>query len=333
MDAEGETRLRKLSADFEDVTGTAFSHFHCPILFRDENVELCKAHIVNQAFSSIGRHWTVQRKDVDGFFGRCFESDFVDIQYEGDITASKAIVDKALAKRFRPQVLIDGQPVPYYYGSAATLSPADHAKVQFEGDHGTADLRLKLTPTALEATDAANLQIRVERDLRLPALVSLIKVAHLTLFRMLGYRYALSVGGHFMGWSILGEFYSKNHHLDKKVVIENAETHFAEFCNLVRPVISHDPHLEGTVVDNLLYVCETATNVPWAFMVFATTTNALHAIVVPILEHSDGIARFISFLKSGGGTVHGRLSRYEGGEFKASPKVTAFTWPAAGFRS
>src|ERR1700732_4545725 len=114
MDAEGETRLRELRADFEEVTGTAFSHFHCPILFRDENVELCKAHIVNQAFSSIGRHWTVQRKDVDGFFGRCFESDFVDIQHEGHITASKAIVDKALAKRFRPQVLIDGQPVPYY---------------------------------------------------------------------------------------------------------------------------------------------------------------------------------------------------------------------------
>jgi hypothetical protein len=333
MDAEGETRLQELRADFEEVTGTAFPHFYCPILFRDENVELRKAHIVNRAFSSIGRDWTVQRKDVDGFFGICFELDFVDIQYEEHITASKAIVDKALAKRFRPQVLIDGQPVPYYYGNAATPSRPDHAKVQFEGDHGTADLRLKLTRTTLEATDAANLQVRVERDLRIPALVSLIKVAHLTLFRMLGYRYALSVGGHFMGWSILGEFYSKNHHFDKAVVIENAETHFAEFSNLVRPVISHDPHLEGTVVDNLLYVCETATSVPWAFMVFATTTNALHAIVVPILEHSDGVARFISFLKSDGGTVHGRLSRYEGGEFKASPKMTAFTWPNVGFRS
>ena len=219
MDAEGETRLRELRADFEEVTGKAFSCFHCPILFRDENVELCKAHIVNQAFSSIGRQWTVQRADVDRFFGRCFESDFVDIQFQGQITASKAIVDRELAKAFRPQLRIHGQRVSYYYANDETPSPADHARVQFEGEHGTAGVR-QLSPKALEATEAADFEIRIERDLRLPALVSLIKVAHLTLFRMLGYRYALSDGGHFMGWSILGDFYLENHLFIKRLSLK-----------------------------------------------------------------------------------------------------------------
>lgn len=332
MDADGEAKLRDLRAEFEEVTGKAFSHFYCPVLFRDEDVELCKAHIVNEAFSSVGRHWTVQRADVDGFYGRCFESDFVDIQYQGQITAATSMVDKTLAKKFRPQILVKGRPVPYYYPPEATPTVTDHAKVQLEGDHGTVEVRLKLTPKALEATDAADFEIRVERDLRLPALVSLIKVAHLTLFRMLGYRYALSAGGRFMGRSILGEFYLQNYHLGKKIVVEKAQTYFEEFSNLVRPVISHNPRLEGTVADNLLYVCETTSNVPWAFMVFARTTNALHAVVVPIFEHPDGIARFMSFLKSDGGRIEGRLSRYEGGEFKVWPNPTTFSWPPGGFR-
>ena len=148
MDAEGEAKLRELNVDFAEVRGMPFSHFFCPVLFRDEDVELCKAHIVNQAFSDARRHWTVQRADVDGFFGSCFESDFVDIQYQGQVTATQAMVDKALAKKFRPQVFVKGQAVPYYY-PRATGSPPQHAKVQFEGEYGTVDLRLKLHPNVL----------------------------------------------------------------------------------------------------------------------------------------------------------------------------------------
>ena len=329
MDAAAETKLRELRNDFEEATGEAFAYFHCPLLFRDENVELCKAHIINQAFRGVARHWTVQRADVDQFFGSCFESDFVDIQHQGQLTAVKAIVDKTLAKKFRPQVLVNGQSVPYYYPTAEAPGPIDHAKVRLEGDHGTANLRLKIAPKMLEETAASNTEIRVERDLRIPALASLFKAAHLTLFRMLGYRYALSVGGHFMGWSILGEFYSQNHRFDRKAVLQKAPIHFGEFSNLVRPVVSHNPLLQGTVADNLLYVCETAASVRWAFMVFVRTTNALHAIIVPILEQPDAIAQFMAFLKNDGGRVDGRFSRFEGGEFKASPNITNFKWPAA----
>jgi hypothetical protein len=216
MDPDGEAKLRGLRADFEEVTGKAFSHFYCPVLFRDEDAELCRAHIVNEAFSSVGRHWTVQRKDVDGFYGRCFESDFVDIQYQGQVSAGTAMVDKTLGKKFRPKILVRGHPVPYYYPPEAIPAVEGHSKVHLEGDQGTVEVHLKLTPKELETTVASDLEIRVERDLRLPALVSLIKVAHLTLFSMLGYRYALSAGGHFMGRSILGEFYLQNYRLETK---------------------------------------------------------------------------------------------------------------------
>jgi hypothetical protein len=149
VDSDGEAKLRELRAQFEEVTGKTFSHFYCPVLLRDEDVELYKAHIVNEAFSSVGRHWTVQRADVDGFYGSFFESDFVDIQHQGQITAARSMVDKALAKKFRPQILVKGHPVPYYYPPEATPTVADHAKIQFEGDYGAVELRLKLTPKEL----------------------------------------------------------------------------------------------------------------------------------------------------------------------------------------
>ena len=46
MDHEGENKLKELQADFEQVSGQPFSNFYCPIVFRDEIVKLCKAHVV-----------------------------------------------------------------------------------------------------------------------------------------------------------------------------------------------------------------------------------------------------------------------------------------------
>lgn len=50
MDKALAHRLRYLREDFSEVVGKPFEHFYCPVLFRDEEVELCKAHIVSAAF-------------------------------------------------------------------------------------------------------------------------------------------------------------------------------------------------------------------------------------------------------------------------------------------
>jgi hypothetical protein len=75
-------KLSALRADYETVTGRPFSHFYCPILFRDEPVDLCQAHIA--AFHDSSRAGTVQRADVDNFVGSVFEADFVAMQHEGN---------------------------------------------------------------------------------------------------------------------------------------------------------------------------------------------------------------------------------------------------------
>lgn len=42
--------IEKLRVDFAAEPGRPFTHFQCPILFRDEPAELCRGHIANQAF-------------------------------------------------------------------------------------------------------------------------------------------------------------------------------------------------------------------------------------------------------------------------------------------
>jgi hypothetical protein len=70
MHAKLRSKLERFKSDYKHLRGTSFSHLCCPVLFNDEDVELCKAHIVNLAFPNSSRAWTVQRKDVDSFYGR-----------------------------------------------------------------------------------------------------------------------------------------------------------------------------------------------------------------------------------------------------------------------
>ena len=51
MNGQVAARVKSLSVDFESVTGNLFQHFFfCPILFKDERSQLCRAHVINRRF-------------------------------------------------------------------------------------------------------------------------------------------------------------------------------------------------------------------------------------------------------------------------------------------
>jgi hypothetical protein len=327
MNDSGAVKLKRMREDFRSVTGTSFAWFYCPILFRDEDVDLCKAHIVNRAFVSTPRSWTVQRADVDNFYGSFFEAEFVDIQHEGKASVDQCLTDKELAKKFRPDIRLRGDSVDYYVARANV--PAGHSRIVLQTNVGNVELGLKVSPDEVAAAGSEDWQITIEKDLRIPALASLLKAAHLTLFEMLGYRYGLSAAGHFVGSTILGKFFSENREKNRAEVIANAAEHFAEFKNMVRPVVSDTPMLEGTAVDNRLYICETTAAIPWAFIIFVRTFPTKHAVLVPVFEHADSAARFVAFLKGEGGHVEAKFCMYANGAFSAAAKTTPFWWPKA----
>jgi hypothetical protein len=174
-------------------------------------------------------------------------------------------------------------------------------------------------------------EIVIEKDIRLPALVSLLKAAHLTLFEMLGYRYALSAGGIFLGRDVLGKFFLRNRDLSKADVLIDAASYFREFKNMMRPVMNAPPEAPDTVTDRFLFVCHCEAEIPWALIVFIRTSDLLHAVLVPVLETQSAAARFVTFLRGDGGPIWANRCHFEGERWLGSKESEILNWPKAEF--
>lgn len=318
-------KLDKLRSDYQAVTGSPFSHFYCPILLQDDDTELCEAHIVNKAFAESDRNSTVQRTDVDNFYGRFFEADFEKTQY-WKIPPDQIIADSSLSNKLRPEILLGGEvteyflargPVPNHFTEAITNS----------------GVRLGLKTHLDQATAAIGkgCEMRVGQDARLPALVSLLKAAHLTLFDLLGYRYALSKGGRFLGRTVLGDFFLQNRSLERADVLKNAVSHFAKFANMLRPLLNSPVEVRGTVSDGLLFVCFLEPQTLWAYIVFIRTCKELHAVLVPILEEPNAATRFEAFLCGEVGPIPAKLCHIGSDRLRIREQTETMMWPDAAF--
>ncbi len=317
-------KLERLRLDFEEVSGRPFDHFFCPMLFRDEDVELCKGHIVGQVFGGRER-WTVQRKDVDNFYGTAFEADFADIRFR-ERSAESVISDAAVLRRFRTLLTANGEPVPHY----ASTGPIPASHIRIHNDAGAATpLVLKMDGAELQSLEHAEWQFGIDKDLRLAALVSILKAAHLTLFEMIGYRWALSAGGNLVGKTILGDFYLASARRSRTEVGATAARHFSQFAQMVRPVQDAPAYLRGTVHDRQLYVCRMGT-VTWGAIVFIKTGDSMHGALLPVLESDHAANIFARFLSGGQDEIVVQLARFRGDDWSASTQRLTVQWPATG---
>ena len=103
MNTHIRKRLEQLRAEYESVSGRPWRFFYCPILHRDEETELCAGHVVNQALRDADRSWTVQRKDVDNYYGTLFEGDFLALEQKVDLQVDEILADRKLSRQFKPQ--------------------------------------------------------------------------------------------------------------------------------------------------------------------------------------------------------------------------------------
>jgi hypothetical protein len=324
------TRLSQMREDYQLRFGRPFSHFYCPLLFVDEDTELCKAHVVNRGFPDSTRKWTVQRKDVDGFYGSTFEAEFEKIQFIGKHKPDEVLVDPMLSRKLEPKILLGGKPVDYF--TPAGPVPEHFTPALVQSPSGTRPLVLKIHPDDAIAAFNRGCEILVERDMRLPTMVSLLKAAHLTLFHRLGYRYAMSAGGFFLGYSILGSFYLRNWDRGASEALAAAPRHFEEFANMVRPIQFTEVGTEGTVVDGFMFICLTSTDQTWAVIVVIRTDQLLHAVLVPVIDNAESAARFATFLKGGACDIRARRARLENDTVQAGPPEM-LRWPKGGLAS
>ena len=143
MNALLAARLNTLRADFESVTGNPFQDFFCPILFKDEKVRLCRAHVINRRFRDSDRSWTIQRADVDAWFGTLFEDDFLALEYKDQSVIEDALTDKDLTRRFRPRLTVDGQIVDYFLSRGRVPGPQTSGELDVKGRKMQVGLKCK----------------------------------------------------------------------------------------------------------------------------------------------------------------------------------------------
>ena len=326
MNENFKQTLDELNADYTQIKGQPFSHFFCPILFKDEDVILCKAHIVNQALPAAPQDWTIQRKDVDNFYGAYFESEFIGVQYNAR-EHEDVFSDKKLTDFFKPQILVDDKPVDYFITNGEV--PKEFTRLELDINGQVIQLGLKISPEDFVKAKESNWEMAISRDVRVSALISLIKAAHLTLFSMLGYKYAFSSGGYFVGRNILGEFYLKNKGKAKKEILKNAYFFFKEFGHMARPIDSSEINFQGSISDNQILLCQKYGDIAWGCIVFVKTAQTVNAVLLPNFDQPDSVVRFFDFLKNDKEEIDVALMRFEQGHFELT-RATKIIWPKSG---
>ena len=327
MDIAVEEHLAKLKEDYSTVSGCTWNYFVCPILQVDEDVPLIRAHVINKAFPNSDRSWTIQRKDVDNFFGSRFEADFLAIDKKVGRSPIELLADKDLRRLFKPTALLDGKEVESYAYQPSVAVPEQFLKVTLSAEGRSAREVLKATSGQRRAARDGRVEIEVDKDVRIHALVSLLKAAHLTLFHLMGYKYALSLGGRLLGKDLLGDLFLKTRQLNPVDTVEMAVQHFRPFHNMVQVVLPGTTPFQGTVTDRLANAIMDGSRI-WALQVFVRTGEHMYLVMVPILDHPDSLERFRRFLSADESALECRSIRLKRSQIEMAGSSFEMTWPS-----
>ncbi|MCP4601336.1 MAG: hypothetical protein GY847_12565 [Proteobacteria bacterium] len=321
--------LATLQTDFTSVKGAPFDYFFCPILFRDEEAELCKGHILNKAFGIGMGKWTVQREDVDNFFGSRFESEITKVRHRGALGIRDVIGDRRLRQNLRPRVYAGNREIEFFIPQGEV---PDHFTVLESSDEGLPPvIGIKVPPSEVEAAIDADWCIEVSLDLRVGFLVSLLKAAHLTEFYLLGYRYALSPAGHLIGAQMLGRVFEVARRMSRSEALGAAKVELADCINMVRPMIRNELDLRGTILDRQVMVAWSSSGFPWAIIIIVPVGDDFHGVMLPVGDHVSGITTWHSFMKNENDWIAVKLARFDReadqGMWKFSKKTWRIHWP------
>ena len=290
-------RLERHRKNYATVTGKPFEHFYCPFLFVDEAVEVMRGHIINEAFHGSSKAWVVQRKDVDGFYGGFFEGDFELFQYMHGASTREHFTNPKLFGGMRPRIYCNDVEIKYFLANGKP-TPSGFQFVAWEMEGGIIDINVKATVEQMLLMRSA-WTYETGKDLRIPAFVSLMKAAHLSMFSLLDYRYALSNTGRFLGSDILGRFFRENSDVSsKKEAQRRAFPFFRPYRHMIRPLEFGSSTLDGSLTDGIIHLCVTDANEPWAMIIFMRTGQHRHAAIVPYSEGDSSLPAYLEFLNN-----------------------------------
>ncbi len=310
MNQRARNRLELHRSDYAACTGKPYEHFFCPILFNDDPADLIRGHVINEAFKGSSKAWIVQRSDVDRFYGGFFEGDFELLQYMQGASLLDYFTNPKLFGAIRPKIYCGEEEIKYF-PSDGKLPPEGFKFVECDIDGHIIELNVRATHEQMIA-QPSQWNYETKKDLRIPAFVSLIKAAHLSMFSLFGYRYALRHAGRFIGEDILGKFYRENRDVrSKKEAQRCAFQFFKPFKHMIRPIQPGSTTMEGTLSDGIVHLCASASGNPWAMIMFIRTGELRHAALIPFPENEEALAIYLDFLKNHHEQIHVMRGVYE----------------------
>jgi len=188
--------LTKLQSDFLRVTGKKCPDFYCPIMneFGMGPRGLMAGHILPQCIQSASRATVIQSADVHNGFGKieAVLCNFLNRPYY-EVTE--------LYKRARGLTITgsSGVPAPAFFPKKKAAPPFPQISLT---DQKGEIIAVPFVKTSMDRMNEFDGPVDVEGEIvfSVPALVvSLIKSAHLALFKLTGYEWVLNPAGQYIG--------------------------------------------------------------------------------------------------------------------------------------
>ncbi len=290
-------RVDCLIADCQNVSGSNESKFLCPITFElFERSQLCRGHLIPE--SQGGVDWIPQVEHVDNFFGATVEASSSSFSKSEPLNEYQILADKELARKTRPTVRLDGKVVDYF---PVASQPQGKSTLEIAIGENSALFGTHLSLEECEElckSGPPRISVEVNKDFSSPFSGMLLHSAHLIMFRMLGYSYALrDECGIRVGKQILGDFYSRSrgdHNLGNRLV----EECFAPYKCLVKQLIPGVVETKGTLNDNRVLLALNSNGLAWACLVIIPIGRKLFGVLLPVGEGVTQRVTFDEYLES-----------------------------------
>lgn len=322
-----ESALPRLREDYQSVEGQPFQHFFCPILQKDEFTRLCMGHIINEAIPNSYRGRIVQREDVDNYFGSRFEADFTSLAQARSMAPIDILVDPKMSKKIKPRVLLQGNLCEHYENRGDDV-PKNHTRLTVNFPNKRLNWVLKTTPEELDALDQRDFELALGDDYRISAFVSLLKSAYLSLFKILGYSYALSGAGIEFGNGMLGRFYRENRTMDRREARRAACDYFRPYVNMMRPIQGFTGKVPlGTVEDQKARVAVTPSRNIFGMIVSVRTNADFYAVLLPAFNDVEGAVAYHEFLQGDDHSLRVHNCEFRDGTIVVSEQLKQTVWP------
>jgi len=289
--------------------GRSFEHFYCPILRRDEPTELCKGHVIPDAFGNSGI-WVPQRADVDNFYGSVVEADFMAAVRDRERDPIELWLDRDASRKHRPKLEIGGEQLEHYFSRDKPPGGSGRIGGHLVAEDGSllTELVLKIDSEKLAEMDGKLMDIVVDRDYRGAAIASALKAAHLTMFRIFEYEYVFSAAGLFLG-DILREFFEANRGKPQSELTTIVGDYFRPFERISSVLQQSGERLESTVTNNEFLCCVGASGPVFAVGVVIRAGTDTLCVFLPA---GDGktINTYFSFMNERPASVMIRTQRF-----------------------